>query len=530
MRLATAIWLTTTLAWWGGAAVWAQEATPTGPMSVRELADWIDAQFAVVWETSHVAAPPVVDDATFLKRAYLDLSGTLAPVSQAREFLDYNGDHKRLLLIERLLNETRRPDRHAERTAAHWATLWRRMMVPGNTPEAQMAVALEPWLKEQFARNVPYDQLVRQLLTARSSDATTQRPVPGLGGMMAGGPTLFYQAIGGKPENAASSVSRMFLGVRIGCAECHDHPFASWKQKDFWGMAAFFAGVRNGQVEDVPAARIRPENSPVEYTAVYLGGQEAQIRGGKTPREALADWMVSPENPQFAATAVNRVWLHLLGRGLTDSVDDLDQASPEERRILDELARRFAASGYDLRWLIAGICQSKLYQRECAVSEDHGPPQAPGLRAVKTLAPEQVFNALEQALSLPVSRVDGSARFNGLRAQLIARLNEAATALPDEYRGGVPQALLLMNGQLTSEATDLDQSRTLRGVLEAPFLDTEEKLETLYLAAFNRLPQPEERQFLLAHIQRQTENDKQKEAFAEIFWGLLNSPEFVLER
>src|SRR5439155_2264358 len=188
------------------------------------------------------------------------------------------------------------------------------------------------------------------------------------------------------------------------------------------------------------------------------------------------------------------------------------KASPAERRILDELATRFVQARFDLRWLIAGICKSQLYQRECIALEDtdHDPPS--GLRPVKTLTPEQVFNSLEQALALPVARADGSARFNGLRDQLISRMNEAASNNPEEFRAGIPQALLLMNGRLTTEATDLDQSRTLRGVLDAPFLDTEAKLATLYLATFSRQPRPEEKQFLLEHIRKQADGEKQKHA------------------
>ena len=498
-------------------------------LTTEELARWIDERFNGAWQESKIVPPDAVDDATFMKRTFLDLTGSIPSVSEARDFLAYSSEQRRGALVDRLLNDPRRPEKYAERTAAHWATLWRRMMVPGNTPEAQMAVGLEPWLKEQFTANVPYDELVRKLVTAKTDGQAT--PVlTARFGTMNGGPTLFYQAVGGKPESAASSISRVFLGVRIGCAECHDHPFAHWKQKDFWGMAAFFTGVSNGAVGDSPVAKIRPANGTTDYAAVFLGGEEAKIANGKTSRETLADWMVAENNPMFAATVVNRVWQHLIGRGMTDSVDDLDKASPAERRILDELAKLFVESGYDLRWLISGICKSQVYQRECIVLEEAGDEPPPGLRPIKTLSPEQVFNSLEQALALPVARADGSARFNGLRAQLISRMNEAASNTPDEFRAGIPQALLLMNGRLTTEATDLDQSRTLRGVLDAPFLDTEAKLTTLYLATFSRPPRPEEQKFLLEHIRKQTDGEKQKQAYAEIFWGLLNSPEFVLEK
>ncbi|MDB5336362.1 MAG: hypothetical protein JWN70_1981 [Planctomycetaceae bacterium] len=497
-------------------------------LTTQELASWIDERFAAAWKESKVVPPEAADDATFLKRTFLDLTGSIPSVSEARDFLDQSSESRRGDLVDRLLKDPKRPEKYADRTAAHWATLWRRMMVPGNSPEAQVAVGLDPWLKEQFAANVPYDELVRKLVTATSNVPVMAVANP-RAGVRNGGPALFFQAVGGKPETAASSVSRVFLGVRIGCAECHNHPFATWTQKDFWGMAAFFSGVRNGTVSDTLTATIQAESGKTEYAAVFLGGEQARMTKGKTSRETLADWMVSERNPLFAATLVNRVWQQLIGRGMTDSVDDLDGASPAERQILDDIAKLFVKSGFDMHWLISGICKSQLYQRECVALGETAALPSPGLRPIKTLTPEQVFNSLEQALSLPVARADGSARFNGLRDQLIARMNEAASNTPDEFRAGVPQALLMMNGRLTAEATDLDQSRTLRGVLDAPFLDTEAKLTTLYLAVFSRPPRPREKQFLLEHIRKQTDGMQQKQAYAEIFWGLLNSPEFVLE-
>lgn len=328
----------------GTTFVVAAEAPPTkqaaSRLTTEELAHWIDERFAEAWREAKIEPPGLIDDATFLKRISLDLAGSIPSVSQARDFLGYDGEHRRGNLVDRMLNDPKRPEKYAERTASHLATVWRRMMVPGNSPEARMAVGLEPWLKEQFNANVPYDEFARKLVTA-TNNGQPQMVVNTRLGAINGGPTMFFQAVGGKPETAASSVSRVFLGVRIGCAECHNHPFADWKQKDFWGMAAFFAGIKNGAINDSVAATIRPENSTVEYTAAFLTGEPAKISRDKTPRETLADWMVSPNNAMFAATAVNRVWQHLLGRGMTDSVDDLDKASPAERKILDDLAKLF---------------------------------------------------------------------------------------------------------------------------------------------------------------------------------------------
>lgn len=449
--------------------------TGSPPLTSEELAHWIDEQFETEWHASQIPVPAVADDATFLKRVHLDLTGTIPSVSAARDFLTDTYEYKRAARIERLLSDERRPDRYAERTAAHWAMLWRRMIVPGNTPQARQAAGLEPWLKAQFLANEPYDSVARKIVTANSNGEST--------------------------------------------------PAASRR-----GVAAFFSGVREGVVGDVADAKIRVPGGDAEIVPTFLGGQVAEPARGKTYREALADWMVAPDNPQFAATAVNRVWMYLMGRGMTDSVDDLDRATPEERRILDRLARLFVQSGYDLRWLIAGICKSNAYQRECV--EIDGPSAAApvGARLVKALMPEQVFGSLEQALALPVAKIDGSARVNGLREQLLARLNEAHSNSPDEFRAGIPQALLMMNGQLTREATDLESSRTLRGVLEAPFLDESDKLATLYLAAFTRPPSDEEREFLLGRIADQNDVAARQQVYSEVFWALLNSPEFVLER
>jgi hypothetical protein len=341
---------------------------------------------------------------------------------------------------------------------------------------------------------------------------------------------FFQAAIGGAPENLAAGYVRVFLGMRVNCAQCHDHPFTAWKQKDFWGVAAIFAGDATKQAEAKPAPTITPaDGSNVTYEAKLLWTDQPlkQIPADRTPRELLADWMVSPENPNFAATAVNRTWQYLCGRGLAGSVDELDRITKQERQVLDEMGKLFAQSGYDFRWLVTGICKSKTYQ-QMMVSEQ---TQGAGFvhRPLKTLLPEQVFDSLERALNLPVAKVDGGPRFTGEKDTFVSRMNEAAPESPSDYKGGIPQALMLMNGKLTADATSLETSRTLRAVVEAPFLQNEAKLEALYMATLSRKPSEKEMTHLLEHVQAR-KADEQKQAYAEIMWGLLNSPEFVLSR
>lgn len=498
-------------------------------MTPRDLANWIDGRFETGWSDKEKERRPVVDDATFLRRTSLDLLGSIPSVSTARDFLVDPSEYKRELLIDNILGLAGQKSRMTDRSAGHLARVWRRVLVPGNGPGAAMATRLDPWLKTQFANNVHYDELARSLVLA----SPTPSPAPPGGGNLPffsyQGPIVLYEAVGATPENLANSFARTFLGVRIGCAQCHDHPFAQWKQDDFWGVAAFFAGCRrgpNGEWVEEKVTKIRNDANSTEYDARFLWGDVPNFPADKMPRQVFADWMTSPSNPNFASTAVNRVWQYLCGRGLTHAVDDLDTASPDERKILDELADLFEKHDYDLRWLMAGICQSRTYQRACSSAEE----ELAGLRPVKTLLPEQVYDSLEQALALPVSKIDAGPRHNGQMNELIARLNEAIGSTPEDFRGGIPQTLLMMNGQIVAKATDLEESRTLRAVVEAPFLKNEEKLEALYLAAFTREPTSEEREFMMRYVNGQTDVKKQKEAFGEIFWGLLNSPEFVLSR
>jgi hypothetical protein len=345
-------------------------------------------------------------------------------------------------------------------------------------------------------------------------------------------------AVGNTPDNLASSFSRVLLGVRIGCAKCHNHPFADWRQDDFWGMAAFFAGANlNGQpnapVGDAKVGKIKPMESEKEYPVRFLWSDApAAIPDDKFPREMLADWIASKENPNFAATAVNRVWQQLCGQGLIPHVDDLDQAPRKERAVvLDDLAREFAAADFDLQWLIQGICKSRVYQRLCATADKPAEDSPLSMyRPLKTLSPEQVYDSLEQALMLPVGRGDQSPRYNGQRDQMIQRLNEAASDAPDQFRAGIPQALMIMNGILVGAGTDLDDSRTLRAVVEAPFLEPSEKIEALYLAALTRKPEPQELARMLDHLEARADKEERRKAYIDIYWALLNSPEFVLSR
>jgi hypothetical protein len=470
--------------------------------SPAELAAWIDARLETAWRAKGLPSRPVADDDVFLRRAYLELTGTIPSVAEARDFLESTSAGKRERLIHGLLQE--------KRFAEHYARLWARTMAPaGNTRGP-----FEAWLRGEFAKNTPFDQVARSVLTAKG-DATKASPA------------AFYLAVGNSPERVAEAVARGLMGVRLGCAQCHNHPFTKWKREHFWGLAAFFAGTGKapGQVNDAFTTKITPTEGTREFEAKFLEGPPPQFPEGRPPRAVLADWLATPQNRYFAANVVNRVWQDLCGSGLVSTIDDIDTLGAEERKqVLDELAAKFAANGFDLRWLVEGICLTKAYQQASAASNEPGSAQRP----VRALSPDQVFASLDQALSLKKGR-GLSPRYTPEGQNLMARLDEARGSNPTDFKGGIPQALLLMNGSLVSKATSLEDSMTLRAVIEAPFLKEAEKLDTLFLAAYSRLPRADERDRLLKVVRAKPDDrEAKRQAYANIFWALLNSPEFIL--
>ncbi len=275
------------------------------------------------------------------------------------------------------------------------------------------------------------------------------------------------------------------LGVRIECAQCHDHPFSAWKMEDFWGIAAFFSEI-DRPADAAGASKATKSAGEISfgdktYRAKLLWQADMARGSDGSLRQQLGRWMTSTDNPNFAATMVNRMWQNLVGRGLFVDVENLDTAKPEQRKLLDEFGKRFAANGYDVRRLTAAICKSNWYQ---AISQPESTGDGVFYRPLKSMPADQVFDALEQSLHLPISRIDpNSPRWTGARLELVNRLNESGRRAPDEYAAGIPQALMLMNGRMINQATDLQSSRLLRAVIDSPFLNKSEQVETLYLAS-----------------------------------------------
>jgi hypothetical protein len=426
---------------------------------------------------------------------------------------------KRQQLIERLLNSPAH--------ATHLAVTWRKIMLPGeiDPQQAGNAAGLENWLRRQFAANLRYDRVVAEFLVASGSGEE--------------GPVLFYTSQELKPEKLASSTARIFLGLQIGCAECHDHPFDHWRREDFWNYAAFFARLQQPST-DLPQPGA---TSLVELTQGELplpesdqmakprfpGGDFATEQLG-TRRQLLAVWMTSRENPFLARAAVNWAWSHMFGRGLVEPVDDLGPRNPPSHpQLLDELTSYFANTGFDLQNLFRTLANTQAYQLSSQMTESVTPPELFARMGVKSLTPEQLYDSVQRVIarrSQSNSAMDAN-RFLDPRRQMFISKIHTQSREPLSFQAGMPQALLLMNGGDVAEAVDVQRSGLLNA-LRAPFLDDAQRLEILYLAALSRRPSEDEAGDYLAFVAEGTDADDRFTRLGDVLWALLNTSEFAL--
>jgi hypothetical protein len=516
----------------------APESAPAKPdpaaaaRDVRELTAKIDRLLADRWAAAKVEPAPLADDATFLRRVYLDLVGRIPSVAESRAFLKGQAPDKRQRLVETLLA--------GNAYVNHFTNVWRGLMLPEADAALQFGVqkpVFELWLRKQLKENKGYDQIVRQLLTAPIGDGG--RGFDPYGGEMGASPISFYYAKDMKPEGLGAGTARLFLGVKLDCAQCHDHPFAKWKREQFWQFAAFFGGIdaqsNNGFIQSVREIKDRREltisGGKKIVPAVFLDGTDPQWKYDIGSRETLADWMTSPKNPWFARATANRMWAYFFGTGLVDPVDDLrDDNPPSHPELLDELAKQFADHKFDLKFLIRAITASRAYQSASADADKDKPddPRLFARMAVRGMTPEQLFDSLSMATGFREKRP--ARRFfyqdDSMRAEFLKQF--ANTDKRTEFQTSILQSLLLMNGKLTQEVTSPERSATLAAVADSPFLGADEKVEALFLAALSRPPRSDERERFGRYVRTGGVRGDAKAALGDVFWVLLNSPEFIL--
>jgi hypothetical protein len=497
------------------------------PIDPGPLAAAIDRRIDEKRLANKVIPAPESDDASFFRRINLTLAGRVPASSDVRAFLADTDPDKRARTVDRLLA--------SPAYANHMTTLWRGWLLPEaqtNFEVAGVVPAFEGWLRDRFQANVPFDRFVNELLTVpldgrRPAGRVQDLDDPTLGA----GPLAFYIAKEGKPENLAAATARLFLGVRLECAQCHDHPTDHWKRDQFWGLAAFYGGVSrsNGALQEVlnrPPELLVP-NRELAVSATFLDGKEPPWQFKKSLRVTLAAWITAANNPFFARAAVNRLWAQVFGVGLVDPVDDFQERNPPSHpELLDELTRAFIDSGFDTKYILAALCRTRAFGRaSTADGTTEQDVRLYGRFPVQGLSPEQLYDSLGVVIgAAPEGPAGASLQDQGSpRRQFIESF--AISGRPTEAQTTIIQALTLMNGGLVGAATTPESSRTLGAIVELPGLSSTDRLEAIYLAALSRPPRSEELRRALRHVEA-TGPGGAKARYGDVMWALLNGVEF----
>lgn len=504
---------------------------------VIRVADEIDRLVGERWAKDAVQPVAPADDAEFYRRISLDLIGRIPSGTETRMFLADTTPDKRRRAITELMESAA--------YITHLTNVWRRALIPEAESDQQVRVMVplfEVWLRKRLSHDTSYTSLVRELLTAPLEPLRNGQMMmyaeTATGSPEDQGPLAFYRAKQLKAENLAAATSRVFLGLRIECAQCHDHPFDTWKQDQFWKYAAFFSGLRTqGDNDNVMFAsesfekpRVTIPGLEKTVDASFLDGAQPQWSPQSKPRQTLASWITDNQNPYFTRAAVNRIWGQMIGIGLVEPVDDFTADNPASHpELLDMLAKEFQAHDHDVKFIVRAILYSKCYQ--LSSRQESGEPAPPRLFArttVRSLSPEQLFDSLAQATGFYEPRRnenlfaidDQTPRTEFL--SLFALGTESVVDKPST----ILQALGMMNGQFIANATDLERSTTLAGVLMLPGATVDEQVEALFLATLSRMPTREERETFVGYTNAAAEGEARSKALADVFWALLNSSEF----
>jgi hypothetical protein len=501
-------------------------ATPsiTEAADARELAHVIDAAIQKRLDQEKVPSSPPADDAEFLRRVYLDLTGLVPTQEKVVAFLDSADPDKRSRLIDELLA--------SPEYGRHMAEIWENLLLPRSVDAPKRNTgALNRWLEQAFNSNKPWDQLAREVITATG--------VPGDNGAV-----LFLRPGSRvlKVTDATDVVCSVFLGVQIKCAQCHDHPFVNeWKKSDYWGVAKFFTKVttQSGSGYSVTEGtkvsnKLKLPDHASDVPAKFLGGEQPKLDDAAPYRPVFAAWATAPQNPFFARANVNRFWAHFFARGLVNPVDEQHSDNPASHpELFQNLAEQYTASGFDVKHLIRAICNSQTYQRTSRPVPGNAEDQELlSHMPIKVLTPVQLYDSLTVVLLGTIPDRSGgrfasrnrSGAVDPQRGEFVRFLETEDEDVPTSYRRGIPHLLRLLN------ATPHFRTSADRLVAQQaqPGLSSARVVEKLYLTVLARRPGPEELQRMVAHVNKH-DGDPQR-AYSDILWVLLSSSEFTLNR
>jgi hypothetical protein len=485
----------------------------------------IDEKAATKWRALGLVPSSDCTDAEFLRRVMLDALGTTPTPEEVEAFLSDKSPDKRDRLVDRVLD---RPE-YIDFWTLKWGDLLR---VNSDNLGAQGMLAFNLWLRDSFRSNKRFDRMIEELVTAQGS-------------IYSDGPANYYR-VSKTPDEMAETTAQLFLGVRLQCAKCHHHPFESYGQDDYYGLAAYFARIRTknsdefglfGQERVVYVSKTGEVNQPRSGKRMAprpLGAEPADDPVDR--RRALASWLVDPKNPWTARNVANRYWGYLMGSGLVNPIDDLRETNPPSNpELLDALAAEFVKSGYDLKALMRLIFKSRTYGlSSLPTPENRLDSTFFSHYRIKRLSAEQLLDALNAATGTtdkfaqrPAGTRSISLPDTTFKSYFLDTFGRPVRALSCECeRGSDPnlsQALHLMNGDVINRKIAAPDGR-LAALLKEKSVDDVALVRRLYLLAFCRPPEPHEVEVATRLI---AEAPNRTQGAQDLFWGLLNSKEFV---
>jgi len=495
-------------------------------------ANYIDELVNAKLKYLRIVPSQLSTDEEFVRRVYIDLIGLLPSDSEYVEFMRSHDRDKRAKLIDTLLQR----DEFADLWAAKWAETLK-VASNGNSAfgtDRKAAYSYYQWIRDEMRRNTPLDEFARAQIAATGSNL--RDPAVNLYTMI---PQGQYD-----PKAVALDFAEVFTGVRVQCAQCHNHPFDSWTQDDFYGFVSFFTGVKRKAASEsrevyiyddpnAPPASHLLDGHPVP--AKFLGGIQPDLKG-KDPRVALADWLTSKDNPFFARNMANRIWSHFFGRGIIEPVDDVRISNPpSNKELLDELARRLVLYQFDAKRLIRDICNSRTYQLSSVANDSNRDDTTQFSHAhFRRLRADVLIDAISAATQTEssfgnyptgfraIELFEGGSRANNYFIRTFGLSNrDTVHSSETRFDPTLAQALHLING-------DTIEGKIARSPIVTNLLTEKQPpeaiLEELYIRVLSRKPTTAELKKLLPLVEARP---SERQAYDDILWALFNSPEFV---
>ena len=522
------------------------KVSPTTSQQVPSSTKHLDRHINAVLKREGIQPSEMSKDTEFLRRIHLDMTGKIPTPEEVLDFLKDGSPNKRQKKIEHLLQ--------SEAYLNYWTKLWVTWLIGRRGDNDERRIGLTSWVQDVLRKNMPYNQFVQELIAADGE----------LRDNGAGNYIMRYER---SPVVLTSHTSRLFLGLPMQCAECHDHKTEAWLQEDFYGIAAFFTGIdskQNGYIQtvnfvgderrmnnylitNIPQKSIWVERLKAEVPPRFLDGTEYD----GTPigkRKALAQWLTDKSNPYFSRAIVNRIWKHFTGRGFVEPLDGFGEENlPTNPVLLEWLANDFVIHGYNLQHLMRTILNSETYQRTSETNETNKDDERYYSHAyVKPLSAEQFFYSMLQAtgferlqqVKMEGGKKQGGEDRKGMRRQLelmkrehlkkfLFLLDNGEMEEIEAFNGTVPQALMMINGGIVNDGASHEERGSFIHYVLGKWREPLDRVEHIYLNVLSRVPTAKEKTYFQRYLERSLYRNKNL-AYEDLYWVLLNSAEFSL--